>query len=232
MALTRHIYIMVGTGGGGGTGTGIRNRAPCIWNTWIWLSFLLEYLMAWKTWRNFTCRAIAWEHFQKVFFGISATWANFTCMAIVWEHFQKMSFGISVASAASTCRTTVWKNCPAVPALKPCPRDISPTAVLLDSFWGVCPVGSGMGWCRPESCALWGPEISWQIVEGCGDFWRLWSILKIERLYALMVIAHAGSRLGWGRSEFWKVLSLWSVRNEGFAGLWKVPGLFGKSWQL
>ena len=77
MALPRHVYI---------EGTG----ATCIWNTWIWPSFLLEYLMAWSTWANFTCRAIAWEHFQKVF------------------------FGISVASAGSFCRTTVWRNCPAV----------------------------------------------------------------------------------------------------------------------
>ena len=46
MALPRHVYI---------EGTG----ATCIWNTWIWPSFLLEYLMAWSTWANFTCRAIA-----------------------------------------------------------------------------------------------------------------------------------------------------------------------------
>ena len=78
LAMQHHIYIQVP-----------KAMATCIWKTWIWLSFLLECLMAWNTCADFICRATNWGHFQKVFFGISE------------------------ASAVSTCRTTVWRNCPA-----------------------------------------------------------------------------------------------------------------------
>ena len=104
---------------------------PCIWKTWIWLSFPLECSMACNIWADFICRATNWDHFQKAF------------------------FGISLASGVSTCRTTVWRNCPAESW-----RETMWIWYFLNSgsFRGLCPLGSGVG-CRPESWANCIPEI-------------------------------------------------------------------------
>ena len=98
--MQHHIYIQV-------------PKAIWIWKTWIWLSFLLECLMAWNICTDFTCRATNWDHFPKVFFGISE------------------------ASVTSTCRTMVWRNCPAESR-----RETMRIWYFLNSgsFRGLCPL--------------------------------------------------------------------------------------------
>ena len=142
MAVPHHTYIQM-------------KAATCIWKTWIWLSFLLECLMAWNICANFICRATNWEHFQKVFFGISAAWAN------------------------STCRTMVWRNCPAVSARETIWMWYFPSS---GSFRGLCQefrktvlleVEFEWIWKVPKRCRR-----VWQVLEGLAVFKMLTRGLK------------------------------------------------------